>query len=63
MVGINYYMRVLCGGGRRPDVVLHGARRGGEPDDLEDEMGWEIFPDGLASQLTRLERAREARST
>ena len=52
VIGINYYMRVLCRGGD-PEVVLHGARRAGEPHDLEDEMGWEIFPDGLRRVLTR----------
>ena len=52
VIGINYYMRVLCSGGG-PDVLLHGARRPAEPHDLEDEMGWEIFPDGLRRVLVR----------
>jgi beta-glucosidase len=52
-VGINYYMRVLCDGGRG-DVVLDGARRAAEPDRLVDEMGWEIFPAGLYRNLVRL---------
>jgi beta-glucosidase len=51
-IGINYYMRVLCRGGG-PDVVLAGERRPDEPHDLEDEMGWEIFPDGLRRVLER----------
>ncbi len=53
VVGINYYMRVLCDG-RRGDVTLDGARRAAEPDRLVDEMGWEIFPAGLYRNLVRL---------
>jgi beta-glucosidase len=52
VIGINYYMRALCRGGG-PDVLLAGARRPDEAHDLEDEMGWEIFPDGLRRVLER----------
>ena len=52
VIGINYYMRVLCRGDG-PEVSLIGARRAAEPPDLEDEMGWEIFPDGLRRVLGR----------
>jgi beta-glucosidase len=53
VIGINYYMRVLCDG-RRGEIVLEGARRAAEPDRFVDEMGWEVFPEGLYRNLLRV---------
>lgn len=51
-IGVNYYMRVLCDAAAA-DVGLIGKRRTGEPDGLVDEMGWEIYPEGLYRTLRR----------
>jgi beta-glucosidase len=55
VIGVNYYMRVLCeaGGG---DVAISGARRAAQPERWVDEMGWEVFPDGLRRCLLRAGR-------
>ena len=53
VIGVNYYMRVLCRDGGGGDVALTGARRAAEPERWVDEMGWEVFPDGLRRCLRR----------
>ncbi|MGH7897054.1 MAG: glycoside hydrolase family 1 protein [Candidatus Binatia bacterium] len=53
LIGVNYYMRVLGQGGDA-GIDLVGKRRPSEPDRLIDEMGWEIFPDGLYRHLVRV---------
>lgn len=52
VVGLNYYMRILCEGNR--ETSLDGARRPSEPAWFVDEMGWEVFPEGLRRNLVRL---------
>ena len=52
VIGVNYYMRMLCAGGA-DDAGQVGRRRISEPEWLVDEMGWEIFPDGLYRNLVR----------
>ncbi|MGH7820730.1 MAG: glycoside hydrolase family 1 protein, partial [Candidatus Binatia bacterium] len=52
-LGINYYMRVLTEAG---SMGLVGKRRPGEPDRFADEMGWEVYPEGLTRNLERLGR-------
>jgi beta-glucosidase len=37
-----------------PEMPLMGARRAGEPAEFQDQMGWEVHPPGLHSQLVRL---------
>ena len=53
VVGVNYYMRVLCQGGDA-SVGLIGKRRASEPPRFVDEMGWEVFPEGLYRNLIRV---------
>jgi beta-glucosidase len=52
VLGVNYYMRMLCEGGA-DDVGLVGKRRPSEPDRFADEMGWEVHPEGLYASLRR----------
>ena len=52
VVGLNYYMRMLCQGGA-DDVGLVGKRRPCEPDRFADEMGWEVYPEGMYLNLLR----------
>jgi beta-glucosidase len=53
VIGLNYYMRVLC---REGDVggAMIGSRRASEPDRFADEMGWEVYPEGLHRNLLRV---------
>jgi beta-glucosidase len=51
VLGLNYYMRVLVEAG---SLGLVGKRRPDEPDRFHDEMGWEIYPEGLTRSLERL---------
>jgi beta-glucosidase len=53
VVGVNYYMRILCEGGA-VDAGLVGKRRASEPSRFVDEMGWEVFPAGLYLSLMRV---------
>jgi beta-glucosidase len=48
VIGINYYLRVLHRTG-----AVGPVRRSSEPEDLVDEMGWEVFPEGLYRSLMR----------
>jgi beta-glucosidase len=70
VVGLNYYARMLVRGGdlddaqhpaggaheaRDRELPLLGARRPSEPSPFEDQMGWEVYPKGLYTQLMRLD--------
>ena len=52
LIGLNYYMRMLIGGGLDPGIL--GRRRTGESPAFVDEMGWEVYPAGLGAQLRRV---------
>ncbi len=70
LVGLNYYARMLVRAGgleqaqhvargvsdrdATGETPLHGMRRPDEPSELEDQMGWEVYPRGLHAQLVRL---------
>lgn len=54
VVGVNYYMRILARGGADIDLDLIGQRRASEPERLVDEMGWEVYPEGLYRNLVRV---------
>lgn len=53
VVGLNYYMRVLVAGEGPPGALI-GRRRPNEPDTFHDEMGWEVYPEGLYRNLVRV---------
>ncbi len=48
ILGVNYYLRSLCREGQTGSL-----RRPDEPETLVDEMGWEIYPEGLYRSLVR----------
>jgi len=52
VIGVNYYMRVLCEAGKG-ELTIAGARRPSEPERWIDEIGWEVYPDGLRHSLVR----------
>ena len=54
VLGINYYLRILADHGSGADLDLVGKRRSSEPERLVDEMGWEVYPEGLYRNLMRL---------
>jgi beta-glucosidase len=54
VIGVNYYLRMLCEGNAPPDRPQGSKRRPSEPPRFIDEMGWEVYPDGLYRQLKRV---------
>jgi beta-glucosidase len=54
VLGLNYYMRVLVEAGAGGMGAITGCRRASEPERWRDEMGWEVYPQGLERNLGRL---------
>jgi beta-glucosidase len=54
VIGVNYYLRMLCEGGGPPETLQGSKRRPTEPPRFVDEMGWEVYPEGLYRQLMRV---------
>jgi beta-glucosidase len=51
-LGVNYYSRIVVEAGENGAPI----RAGVVPEEELTEMGWEVFPDGLAPLLVRLDR-------
>jgi beta-glucosidase len=54
VIGVNYYLRILCDASAPPGTPQGSRRRPSEPPQFIDEMGWEVYPEGLHRQLRRV---------
>ena len=54
VIGVNYYLRALCAGESLDEAPDLARRRPGERSPFEDEMGWEVHPEGLDRSLRRV---------